>query len=556
MFAEQRSIRGLCVTVSVAVVTFAVVAMFASALVVPARPTTSGGSGLSTALIPGDFVTLQCPGGFITLNSGSGPTRVCTSTTTPVINYPFAGSGVSSYTMGGQSNGGQPPYEWYTSGDACLGAYPACGHVSTSATVTVWGQCPSGERCGGSIVMEIAPFTVTFTEQGLPSGTQWSVTLAGSQQYSTSPSIQFSKGDDDYAYTVGTVVGWLPSPSSGNVNVDQSNVQVTIVFTQIGSASGGSVSLGSLEPSDVAYDSSLGELFVTLNNPLEIGVVSDSNNTLVSTIPVSIGSDLWGIVYDSAHNELFVADQASPGTTQGWVLAVSISSGTYQSIPVLGEPRYLAYDSGKGEIFVTFDNQADIGVISDSTNTVTQNIAINSCPASGGPPCYQYQIVYDSGKGLIFASDLIDTVTVISDSTGAVTAQIAIPCSYCQNGPPSPYGMAYDSAKGEIFVVNAVDDSVGVISDSSLTVVTTISLGLSGSPFLTHAVYAPAGYVFVTNDDTSSTVAVVSDSTNAVVNVVNAGQYAWGEAYDSGNQQVYVVDQTTGGSGQLSVLTA
>ena len=45
-------------------------------------------------------------------------------------------------------------------------------------------------------------YHVTFTETGLPSGTSWSVTLAGSTQSSTTGTIQFSKANGTYAFTV------------------------------------------------------------------------------------------------------------------------------------------------------------------------------------------------------------------------------------------------------------------------------------------------------------------------------------------------------------------
>jgi hypothetical protein len=62
-------------------------------------------------------------------------------------------------------------------------------------------------------------FVITFTETGLPSGTSWSVTLAGSLSTSTTTTITFSEQNGSYSYSVGSVPGYLANPASGTVTV-------------------------------------------------------------------------------------------------------------------------------------------------------------------------------------------------------------------------------------------------------------------------------------------------------------------------------------------------
>ena len=86
---------------------------------------------------------------------------------------------------------------------------------------------------------------------------------------------------------------------------------------------------------------------------------------------------------------------------------------------------------------------------------VTATISVGT--TSGG----HYGIAYDSGRGEIFVTNLdFNSVSVISDSTNTVVATITV--------GSLPWGIAYDSGKGEIFVANYASDSVSVISDSSL----------------------------------------------------------------------------------------
>jgi YVTN family beta-propeller protein len=71
-------------------------------------------------------------------------------------------------------------------------------------------------------------------------------------------------------------------------------------------------------------------------------------------------------------------------------------------------------------------------------------------------------IAYDSGKGEIFVTNAdFGSVSVISDSTNTVIANIT--------SEIQPLGLAYDSGKGEIFVANSEHNMVSVISDSSGT---------------------------------------------------------------------------------------
>ncbi|GAB6944108.1 hypothetical protein [Vulcanisaeta sp. JCM 14467] len=79
----------------------------------------------------------------------------------------------------------------------------------------------------------IKPYLVTFIEQGLPSGTAWSVTLNGVTKTSTTNEVTFEVPAGTFSYTVGSVPGYTASPSSGSVTVTNSNVTQTISFEQI-----------------------------------------------------------------------------------------------------------------------------------------------------------------------------------------------------------------------------------------------------------------------------------------------------------------------------------
>ena len=124
------------------------------------------------------------------------------------------------------------------------------------------------------------------------------------------------------------------------------------------------------------------------------------------------------------------------------------------TIIVGSEPYGIAYDSAKGELFVANHNSGWVSVISDSTNAATASVPVGSEP---------FGITYDSAKGKVFVSNYgANSVSVISDSTNAIVATV--------KGLNGPQSLAYDSAKGEVFVatpgpVTSPTSTVSVISD-------------------------------------------------------------------------------------------
>src|SRR6267143_1660748 len=77
------------------------------------------------------------------------------------------------------------------------------------------------------------------------------------------------------------------------------------------------------------------------------------------------------------------------------------------TVPVGANPTFLAYDSGKGEVFVANYGAGTVSVISDSSNTVVATVGVGATPQG---------VAYDSGKGEVFVANSGDnTVSVIQD---------------------------------------------------------------------------------------------------------------------------------------------
>jgi hypothetical protein len=98
-------------------------------------------------------------------------------------------------------------------------------------------------------------YSVTFTEAGLPSGTNWTVTLNATPNASTTNMITFTEPNGTYPFSVGSVAGYVTKESSGDVVVNGSRANETIPFSSSPSSSGSSSSSPSAwaKDADVAY---------------------------------------------------------------------------------------------------------------------------------------------------------------------------------------------------------------------------------------------------------------------------------------------------------------
>src|SRR2546426_2489371 len=94
----------------------------------------------------------------------------------------------------------------------------------------------------------------------------------------------------------------------------------------------------------------------------------------------------------------------------------------------------------------------------------------NFLAGNGAAP---FAVAYDGGKGEVFVANPggagSNSVTVISDATNAVVAIVPV--------GSNPQGVAYDSAKGEVFVANSAgmgSNTVSVISHAAKAAVADI----------------------------------------------------------------------------------
>jgi Phosphoesterase family len=107
--------------------------------------------------------------------------------------------------------------------------------LATSATVAVvvggWGVLSAWAFGGLGSADRDHGNAISFSEDGLPFGTAWSMTLGDSTEVGVAPAlITFSEPDSSYPYSVGGVAGYRSSPAAGEVVVDGTPLVVRIDF--------------------------------------------------------------------------------------------------------------------------------------------------------------------------------------------------------------------------------------------------------------------------------------------------------------------------------------
>ncbi len=380
----------------------------------------------------------------------SGETKTSTSTTIsfdePNGQYPFAAGGADGYTPD-----------------------PASG------TVTV-----NGAAVGVSIAFEVATYGVTFTESGLPSGTEWSMTLDEVTHTSTTTVITFDEANGSHAYTAGTVAGYTAQPSSGTVVVDGVAVCVTITyagafytvtFTAVGLPSGtawavvlGGVSHGSTTAT-VTFSEPDGSYAYTVA-PAS-GYLPDPDS---GTVVVSGGDAAASITFSEGptYDVTFTASGLPAGTSWAVTLGGSTLSSTTASITFSEPDGVYAYSVAP--------------VSGYDANPGTGTVTVSGEPASAA-------IAFTPGSNFVVTftetglpSGTSWSVTLAGDthasSTGAITFSVPNGVYSFQVGAVSGYSS--DPSSGTISV-SGVAESEAIQFSEEPSVSAAGFLGMSGS---------------------------------------------------------------------------
>jgi hypothetical protein len=194
------------------------------------------------------------------------------------------------------------------------------------------------------LTTHVPTYPVTFSESGLATGTQWSVTLNGIVNTSTTTSMEFSEPNGTYAFSVTPVSGYSTSISAGNISVSgTSPAPISVTFYPL------PITSVAISPTTPSLNYGATQVFT-------------ATPTCSATCPAS------GITYSWT---LTNSAMGSLNTTTG--PAVSFTAGYSQGIVALFVNATLSATTVQS-------NPADISI-----NSGNSTLAINSFTASPNP---------------------------------------------------------------------------------------------------------------------------------------------------------------------------
>jgi YVTN family beta-propeller protein len=239
--------------------------------------------------------------------------------------------------------------------------------------------------------------------------------------------------------------------------------------------------------------------------------------TLAATISPPSGTSVFYAAVDPVTQTVYVADEDDE------VLVISESTDTITAtIPVNGGPETVAVDPATDTIYVsTFD--AGVAVINGATDTVTATIPLGTVTGMAVDPVINTIYAVNNSGG---------TIAVIDGSTDTVTDTI--------NGFDAPFGIAVDPGTGNLYVADRDLDTVSVVSVATDTITGTIAFGVAPLEIAVNPVTQTV-YVTAAND----TLSVISESTNTVTANFSIGYAPAAVAVDTASNVVYVGDSGT-----------
>jgi hypothetical protein len=195
----------------------------------------------------------------------------------------------------------------------------------------------SGKNINVTIKFNLVTYRVTFIQEGLPSGTLWSVTLNGNNENSTTDTITFRVTNGTFLFNISQINGFTASPSSGSITVNGENVTqlitfmpVTykITFSESGLPSGASwsVTLNNLTKSStnntISFNEKNGYYSYSIETPIS-GASGVRYVSLVSTgtITVNRSNVIVNITYITQYYLTMISNPSNGGSvspTSGW----------------------------------------------------------------------------------------------------------------------------------------------------------------------------------------------------------------------------------------------
>jgi len=258
-----------------------------------------------------------------------------------------------------------------------------------------------------------------------------------------------------------------------------------------------------------------------------------------TTAAVTVGSTPVGVWVDSATSYAYVANAADNSIS----VVDSKTNAIIAKISVGAWPNVVTGNPITDMIYVTNLYGGTVSVIDGSTETVTGTIQIGNTPGGVG--------VDDSTNTVYVTNSSTGVISVINGQTNQVISTV--------RAGITPAAMAVDPTTNQIYVPNQGSNDVSVIDGKTNRIVATVPVGIN--PW-DAKVDTATGLVYVSSNSAQSSIYVIDERNNSVVNVLNGVANEQNIAVDSNTNTLF--GTTSGGpifvvnlsTGQLSLVAA
>ncbi|MCI4368426.1 MAG: YncE family protein, partial [Thermoplasmata archaeon] len=339
----------------------------------------------------------------------------------------------------------------------------AVGALLVVALAPGLGLPPAGSALAPSVNRHVSlgsvgpDYPVNFTELGLPTGTNWSVTVGGTTASTSMPWITLYLPNGVYNYTIPAPSGYIGNVTGGSVTVQGGNNTVV-----------GTIGLPGERPYGGAVYPKDGNFYLSDTASGNITVINASTQAISARLPVGTTPGLP--LFDPANGLLYVTNFGSNNVT-----VIDPSSGSsVASISVPGNPRAAAYDPLDRSIYVTDFNGGTVSVISDLTNNVTATVGVGPGPTG---------IAYDPIDQQFFVADnKNDSLSMVSATNPSSIVTIPLPSG------SGPLGVTFDSREGLVYVTGCITCQGTVVNGTTGTILGSFPAGGSAG----YPAYDPA----------------------------------------------------------------
>jgi YVTN family beta-propeller protein len=342
---------------------------------------------------------------------------------------------------------------------------------------------PAGQGGGPREAPAIGPastppaptYTLTFNESGLPSGSNWSVTLNGTA--TTVPgTLSLSANPWGLLYDPLNNELYIMNLTASHVTAINATTHATVAVFAVGTY-----------PRFAALDPENGYVYVTNTFSNNVSVVNGSTDKVVGSIPV--GPNPIGVAFDGSEDRLFVTDSeayTNPSHLSNVTVINTTTETSVGSIPVGYDSRAVTYDPLNGLLYVENYGSDNLTIVNASTDALVGSIAI-------GAPCSAPAVDPSNGYLYVGENTPAGLEAVIDPVTDHLVASIPVG-SY----PSAP---VFDPANGYVYDANEFSDNVSVINTTTNTVQGSIPAGVYPAA---SAVDGATGVVYVANWQSSS----------------------------------------------------